>query len=217
MASVEVVNSSNEKSGSLDLDPRVFEAGVRPDLFHAEVRRQLALRHRGTHSSKNRSRVAGGGAKPYRQKGTGRARQGTTRAPQFAGGGSVFGPVPRSHAHGSLKKVRRAALCSVISHRLAEGSLVVIEALEANEGKTREVAGLIRRLGFDQVSVLFVIEEANESFERATKNLARADVIRASGLNVYDVLRHSKLVLTKDAVAAVESRLGVVKPAGAKS
>ena len=217
MASVEVVNSSNEKAGSVDLDPEVFHAGVRSDLLQAEVRRQLALRQRGTHSSKNRARVSGGGAKPFRQKGTGRARQGTTRAPQFAGGGSVFGPVPRSHAHGGMKKVRRAALRGAISHRLAEGALVVIDALEASEGKTREVDGLIRRLGFDGASVLFVVAEANESFERATRNLARADVIRVSGLNVYDVLRHSKLVLTKEAVAAVESRLGASAPVESKS
>ncbi len=217
MVSVDVVNSSNEKAGSLDLDPKVFQVGVRPDLLHAEVRRQLALRHRGTHSSKNRARVSGGGAKPYRQKGTGRARQGTTRAPQFAGGGVVFGPVPRSYAHGSMKKVRRAALRGAISHRLAEGGLVVIDALEANDGKTREVDGLIRRLGFDGSSVLFVISEANESFERATRNLAKANVIQAAGLNVYDVLRHSKLVLTKEAVAAVQSRLGSATPQEAGS
>ena len=208
MASVEIVNSANEKAGSLDLDPQVFEVGLKSHLLHTEVRRQLASRQRGTHSSKNRSAVSGGGAKPYRQKGTGRARQGTTRAPQFAGGGAVFGPVPRSHAHGGMKKVRRAALCSVISHRLAEGALVVIEALEASEGKTREVAGLIARLCFVDQKVLFVIDEANESFERAARNLPGANVIRVSGLNVYDVLRHGKLVLTKEAVAAVVARLG---------
>ena len=115
MASVDVVNMKNEAAGSVDLDPNVFEAKVREHLYHAEVRRQLALRRQGNHATKNRALVSGGGAKPYRQKGTGRARQGTTRAPQFAGGGVVFGPVPRGHSHKLPKKMRRAALLSALS------------------------------------------------------------------------------------------------------
>ena len=110
MASLDVVTAGNKKAGSVDLDPSVFEAPVRPHLFHAEVRRQLAKRRSGTHSTKNRAAVSGGGIKPWKQKGTGRARQGTIRAPQWAGGGVVFGPVPRSYEHALPKKVRRAAL-----------------------------------------------------------------------------------------------------------
>ena len=110
MATADVVSVKNEKVASVELNPSIFEAKVRPHLYHAEVRRQLAGRRQGTHSTKNRAAVSGGGAKPYRQKGTGRARQGTTRAPQFAGGGVVFGPVPRTYEHKLTKKMRRAAL-----------------------------------------------------------------------------------------------------------
>jgi len=208
MASVNIVNSANEKAGSVDLDPVVFEAKIRPDLFQAEVRRQLSLRHRGTHSSKNRSLVSGGGAKPYRQKGTGRARQGTIRAPQFAGGGSVFGPVPRDYVIKSPKKVRRAALRSALSYQLAEGNLVVVDALEVAEGRTREAKALIEGLALGGSSVLFVIHEASSLFERAVRNLPRANVIRVAGLNVHDVLRHAKLVVTREAIDAVGARLG---------
>ena len=117
MPKVKVVTKEKKSAGSVDLSAEVFEAAVKPHLFHAEVRRQLALHHTGTHSSKNRAGVSGGGAKPWRQKGTGRARQGTTRAPQWKGGGSVFGPVPRSYYHGLPKKMRRAAMRGVLSMR----------------------------------------------------------------------------------------------------
>ena len=121
MATLDVVTTGNQKAGSIDLDPAIFEAPVQPHLFHAEVRRQLAKRRSGTHSTKNRAAVSGGGIKPWKQKGTGRARQGTIRAPQWAGGGVVFGPVPRSYEHALPKKVRRAALRGALSHQLRGG------------------------------------------------------------------------------------------------
>ena len=133
MATLDVVTAQNERAGSVDLDPIVFEAPVKPDLFHAEVRRQLAHRRAGTHSTKNRSGVSGGGSKPWRQKGTGRARQGTIRAPQWAGGGVVFGPVPRSYEHSLNKKVRRNALRGALSLRQAEGAITVVDGLELGE------------------------------------------------------------------------------------
>ena len=136
MATVDVVTTENKKSGSHDLNPSIFEAKVRPHLYHAEVRRQLAQRREGTHSTKNRAAVSGGGAKPYRQKGTGRARQGTTRAPQFAGGGVVFGPVPRGHAQKLPKKARRAALTSALTEHQQQGSITVVDQIEVDEYKT---------------------------------------------------------------------------------
>src|SRR5262245_41735791 len=129
MATLDVMTEQNRKAGTVELSPGVFEAPVKPHLFHAEVRRQLAARRAGTHSARNRAGVSGGGSKPWRQKGTGRARQGTTRAPQWAGGGVVFGPVPRSHEHSLPKKVRRAALRGALSHKLREGQVVVLDAL----------------------------------------------------------------------------------------
>ncbi len=212
MANLDVVTTENKKAGSVELDPAVFEAPVKPHLFHAEVRRQLARRHRGTHSTRNRSGVSGGGSKPWRQKGTGRARQGSTRSPQWEGGGVVFGPVPRSHEHTLPKKVRRAALRSALSLRQREGALVVVDALPFQEYKTRPVAAMLRALGLGETGVLIVIAEANPFIEVSARNLEGVSVIRVAGLNVYDVLRHSVLLVTRDAVAAIEARLGDARP-----
>jgi large subunit ribosomal protein L4 len=207
MATLDVVTSANEQAGQVELDPSIFEATVRPHLLHAEVRRQLAGRRAGTHSTKNRSAVSGGGAKPYRQKGTGRARQGTIRAPQWAGGGAVFGPVPRKHSHSLSKKTRRAALISVLSTRQAEGAITVVEALELESFQTKAVVKVLHSLGMAGDSALIVIATANEKLEKSSANIARVGCIRVEGLNVYDVLRHNQLVLTKDAVEALEKRL----------
>ena len=207
MATVDIVTSTNKKAGEIVLDPALFEAPVKTHLLHAEVRRQLARRRAGTHSSKNRSAVSGGGAKPYRQKGTGRARQGTTRAPQWAGGGVVFGPVPRGHEHKLPKKMRRAALLSALSTRMKEGAITVLENLELNDFKTRAIVTLLEKLDLADTSVLIVLAEPNEKVEISARNLGNVHVIRAEGLNVYDVLRHNKLLLTQAAVEALVQRL----------
>ncbi|MDJ0849655.1 MAG: 50S ribosomal protein L4 [Myxococcota bacterium] len=208
MATLDVLTVENKKAGSVELSPVVFEAAVKPHLFHAEVRRQLARRRAGTHSTKNRSAVSGGGAKPWRQKGTGRARQGTNRAPQWAGGGVVFGPVPRSYEHSLPKKARRAALRGALSQRLQEGGVTVLETLELDAYKTRRVVEILGSLGLGGSKVLIVIDEANPRVERSARNIHGVGVIRAEGLNVYDVLRHDKLVMTRAALEAVERRLG---------
>jgi len=207
MATLDLVTSGGAKAGSVELAPSVFEAAVKPHLFHAEVRRQLAARRAGTHATKNRARVSGGGSKPYRQKGTGRARQGTIRAPQFQGGGSVFGPVPRGYAHKLPKKMRRAALRGVLSLRLSEGALVVVDSLDLGEIKTRRMLEALGALGLSGSSVLVVTGEADTVVERSARNLARVDVLPAAGLNVYDVLHHQKLLVTKAGLDAIESRL----------
>ena len=211
MATLDVVTAQNERAGSVDLDPIVFEAPVEPDLFHAEVRRQLAHRRAGTHSTKNRSGVSGGGSKPWRQKGTGRARQGTIRAPQWAGGGVVFGPVPRSYEHSLNKKVRRNALRGALSLRQAEGAITVVDGLELGEYKTAKVVEALRGLALEGDSVLIVIREADPFVERSAKNLPGVAVIRVAGLNVYDVLRHKRLLLTRSAVEGIVERLGEAK------
>jgi large subunit ribosomal protein L4 len=207
MPTVDVVNVSNQRAGSLELSPAVFQAPVRPHLFHAEVRRQLAKRHRGTHSTRNRSAVSGGGSKPWRQKGTGRARQGTIRAPQWAGGGVVFGPVPRGYEHSLPKRARRAALRGALSLRLAEGALTVVDALELGEYSTRRVVELLRELSLGGSGVLIVIDAADAFVERSARNLPGVSVVRVAGLNVYDVLRHPRLLVTRAAVGAIEARL----------
>lgn len=207
MASFDVVNQNNEKAGSVDLAPEIFSAKVRRHLYHAEVLRQLAVRRQGTHSTKNRAGVSGGGAKPYKQKGTGRARQGTTRAPQWAGGGVVFGPVPRTYGFKLPKKMRRAALVSALSECAAAGALTIVDELDAAEYKTKAVAGILSALGVAGQKVLVVTDDAKPMLEASLRNLPGVSLVRAEGLNVYDVLRHSKLVMTKAALAALEARL----------
>lgn len=209
MPTVDLVTQDNGKAGTIELSPNVFGVAPKPHLMHAEVRRQLAGRRAGTHSTKNRAGVSGGGTKPWRQKGTGRARQGTIRAPQWAGGGVVFGPVPRDHGHDLPKKVRRAALRSALSVRMAEGGLRVVDGLSLGDFSTKVMASLLAGLGYGpERALLIVLDESNDRVERSARNLPWVSVIRAEGLNVYDVLRHPTLLLTRGAVAAVETRLG---------
>jgi large subunit ribosomal protein L4 len=209
MPTVDIVTQQNGKAGKVELSPVVFGATPKPHLFHAEVRRQLAKRRAGTHSSKNRAAVSGGGIKPWRQKGTGRARQGTNRAPQWAGGGVVFGPVPRDHAHSLPKKVRRAALRGALSLRVNEEALRIVDALSLDAYSTKRMVALLGALGYGpEKAVLVVLDEANDQIERSARNLPWVSVLRVEGLNVYDVLRHSSVLMTRAALAIVEARLG---------
>jgi large subunit ribosomal protein L4 len=208
MATIDVVTTENKKAGTVDLAAAIFEVKVKPDLLHAEVTRQLAARHTGTHATKNRAAVSGGGSKPWKQKGTGRARQGTTRAPQWAGGGSAFGPVPRSYDLKLPKKVRRAALRCALSQRLEKGVIKVVDSLEIGEFKTKRVAEVLDAIGIEGGGVLIVIDAEDTHVERSARNLPRVKVLRAAGLNVYDVLRFPNLVLTSAAVDAIDARLG---------
>jgi large subunit ribosomal protein L4 len=207
MASVEVQEIGKKKpAGSVELDPVIFEAPVRAHLFHAEVRRQLAARRAGTHATKNRAGVSGGGVKPWRQKGTGRARQGSIRSPQWAGGGVVFGPVPRQYDHKLTKKTRRAALRGAL--RVKEGAVTVAQGLALDGFKTKRVVEMLDGLGLGESSVLIVIGDANPHLEVSARNLPRVGVIRVAGLNVYDVLRHEKLLIDRAALEALGARLG---------
>ncbi len=207
MASVDVRTVDNKKKGQVNLDASVFEAPVKIHLLHAEVRRQLAARRRGTHATKNRAGVSGGGSKPWRQKGTGRARAGTTRAAQWAGGGAVFGPVPRDHSHSVPKKVRAGALRSALSAKAGENAVVVVEELAIEPAKTKRAAEILGNLGVAEGKVLLVVDERDEAVERTTRNLPRVRTLRAAGLNVYDVLWADRLVLTRAALDRVQERL----------
>ena len=219
MATIDVVSLDNKKAGSLDLSSAVFESEVRPHLYHAEVRRQLAERRAGTHSTKNRAMVSGGGAKPYRQKGTGRARQGTTRAPQFAGGGVVFGPVPRGYSHKLPKKMRRAALLSALSQRVQESAITVVEDLQVEGFKTKRIIEILTSLGLSDASVLIVIDDPNPTVEASARNIPRVGVLRSEGVNVHDLLRYQHLLITKAAIGKLEARLagGAAEVAGGES
>lgn len=192
----------------LQVSEAAFGREFNEGLVHQVVTAYMAAGRAGTKAQKTRSEVRGGGAKPWRQKGTGRARQGTTRAPQWAGGGVVFGPVPRSYEHSLPKKVRAAALRSALSLRHGEEAITVVDSLPVEEFKTRRILEILEGLSLAEKNVLIVIDGADEKIERSARNLPNVGVVRVEGLNVYDVLRHEKLLVTKEAVAGIEARLG---------
>lgn len=202
MPKVAVYNINREQVGEVELDERLFAAPVRPDLMHQVVRMYLAGQRQGTHDVKGRSEVRGGGRKPWRQKGTGRARQGSTRSPQWKGGGVVFGPTPRSHKFRVPKKVRRAALYSALTTKVDDGKLLVLDKLELPEAKTKQMAALLRR--FDLGKTLIVDAEAVEVTGRSARNIHGIKYVGANGVNVYDLLRYETLVLTQDAIRKVQ-------------
>jgi large subunit ribosomal protein L4 len=206
MPKVDVVNLENKSVGSVELDDSIFGVEVKEHLFHAAVRYQLAKRRAGTHQVKERADVRGGGRKPYRQKGTGRARQGTRNAPQFRGGGVVHGPRTRSHAHGMPKKVRKAALKSALSRRCEESHLTVFDAFELPEIKTKQVQKVLETFGF--TDMLLILSDKNENVRRSARNIPGVTVLPVEGLNVYDVLKHQNVAMTQDAVAKIAERLG---------
>ncbi|MFZ5478682.1 MAG: 50S ribosomal protein L4 [Myxococcota bacterium] len=205
MPTLDVFNSAKEKVGSVELDASVFGAEVKEHLFHLVVRQQLANRRQGTHATKRRAEVSGGGKKPWRQKGTGRARQGSTRAPHWRGGGVVFGPQPRSHSFSVNKKVRRAALKSALSRRVGEQALFVLDTLSFSEAKTRHFRTFMKAFGVD--SLLVVVPSEDRALTLASRNIPGVTVLPVAGLNVYDVLRHRNIALTQPAIAPIVERL----------
>ncbi len=207
MAKIDVYKQDGKKAkGKLEISDAVFGTDVKEHLLYASVRYQMAKRRAGTHDTKERAEVRGGGAKPWRQKGTGRARAGTTRAVHWRGGGVVFGPTPRNHGHSMNKKERRSALCSALSQRAKNGDLIVLDDLQFDAPKTKQVTALLE--AFELTDALFVLSERNDNVERSAKNLGVVTVLPSEGVNVYDVLLRSKLVMTKAAVEAVTTRLG---------
>ncbi len=203
---VRVTSLDNKETGSVELADEVFGAPVRADILHRMVGWQLAKRRAGTHKTKGLSEVSGTTRKPFKQKGTGRARQGSTRATQFRGGGTVFGPVVRSHAHGLTKKVRRMALRSALSSKQAEGKLVILDKATLAEPKTKALADRLAALGWDNVLIIDG-PELDANFLRAASNLSGIDVLPQQGANVYDILRRDTLVLTTVAIEHLEARL----------
>ena len=201
-----IINLDNKAAGEIDLAEEIFGVPVRKDLLARMVNYQLAKRRAGTHKVKTRGEIRGSNAKPFRQKGTGRARQGTTRASQMRGGATVFGPVVRSHAHKLQKKVRRLALKSALSAKQAEGKLIVIDDAKLKAPRTRELAGRLDKLGWDNVLIV-AGAELDGNFSRAAANIPNLDLLPVQGANVYDILRRDTLVLTREAVESLEARL----------
>ena len=199
---VEVKGTGGKAAGKMALDPHLFGAEVNVGLLHQALVRQLANARQGSASTKNRSEVRGGGRKPYRQKGTGRARQGSIRAPQYAGGGVVFGPKPRSYAQDMPRKQRRLALRSALSSKAQEGRLVVVDGLEFDEPKTREFIGVLADTGIEG-TVLVALENHNLNAEKSARNLVGVTVILTRNLNVRDLVNHDWLLMTRAAVDQV--------------
>ncbi|WJQ07277.1 50S ribosomal protein L4 [Geobacillus stearothermophilus] len=206
MPKVALYNQNGQTVGEIELNDAVF--GIEPNkhvLFEAVIMQRASMRQ-GTHKTKNRAEVSGGGRKPWRQKGTGRARQGSIRAPQWRGGGTVFGPVPRSYSYKLPKKVRRLAIKSALSSKVLENDIVVLDQLSLEAPKTKEMVKILNNLSVDR-KTLIVTDELNENVYLSARNIPGVKVVPANGINVLDVLNHDKLVITKAAVEKVEEVL----------
>ena len=201
----DVISLDNKTVGSVELDDAVFGLEPRADLLARVVNWQRAKRRAGTHASQSRGEVTGTGKKPFRQKGTGHARQGSRKGPHFRGGGHAFAKTPRDHEHGLPKKIRKLGLKTALSAKQAEGKLIVLDDAKADSPKTREMAKRLTDLGWD--NVLIIGEAFDGTFELAVRNIPRIDLLPEQGANVYDILRRDTLVLTKAAVEKLEARL----------
>jgi len=205
MPVVPVYNQQRQQVGTIDLPDALFGVEVKEHLFHEVVRAHLAAARQGTHDTKGRSDVVGSVRKIYKQKGTGRARHGNRKANLFVGGGTTFGPHPRSYSVKVNKKVRFAALCSALSRRAAEQQVVVIDDLNLPQIKTKQVTGLLTR--FDATKTL-IVDVPNENLQLSARNLPNAQYTPVAGLNVYDILRHDTLLISKAAATALNERIG---------
>lgn len=206
MPKVAVFNMEGKQVGDLELSELVFGVEENHALLHQVIVNQLANRRQGTVATKNRSAVRGGGRKPWRQKGTGRARHGTRRSPLWVGGGTAFGPQPRSHSFKMPKKARRAALKVALSAKVRDGEFIVVDNLNLEEPKTKTMANVLNRLQAAK-KPLIVLGDRNENVEMSARNIPGTDVASTTGLNVYDILAHEHLVLTQQAVEALEEVL----------
>ena len=202
MANVSVYNIEGKEVGKIDLSDAVFGVEVNEHLVHMAVVSQLANNRQGTQKAKTRSEVSGGGRKPWRQKGTGHARQGSTRAPQWTGGGVVFAPVPRDYSFKMNKREKRAALKSALTSRVEENKLIVIDEINFEEAKTKNFANILKNL--DVSKALVVLEDDNKNAELSARNIADVKTAKTNTINVYDILKYNTVITTKAVVAKIE-------------
>lgn len=203
MATVNVLNWKKEKVGSVDLAADVFEASVKKEVLHTVVQWQLASRRQGTHMTKTKGLVSGGGKKPFKQKGTGGARQGSSRSILMPGGGTAFGPQPRSYAFVLPKKIRRLGLSMALSHLQKEGKLFVVDSMQS-EGKTGELSKRLAAFGLKKA--VLIDATVNEQFSRAARNIHAFKYFPVEGLNVFDLLKYDAAVITKESIAKIVDR-----------
>ena len=202
MANVSVYNIEGKEVGKIDLSDAVFGVEVNEHLVHMAVVSQLANNRQGTQKAKTRSEVSGGGRKPRRQKGTGHARQGSTRAPQWTGGGVVFAPVPRDYSFKMNKREKRAALKSALTSRVEENKFIVIDEINFEEAKTKNFANILKNL--DVSKALVVLEDDNKNAELSARNIADVKTAKTNTINVYDILKYNTVITTKAVVAKIE-------------
>jgi large subunit ribosomal protein L4 len=205
MAVTEVYNTDNKKVGEVELNDNLFGLEVKKYILHDIVKMQMANRRAGTASTKTRTEVRGGGAKPYRQKGTGRARAGTNRSPLWRGGGVIFGPKPRDYSYKLPKKVRKLGLRMALSTRFSEDNMLILDGFDLADIKTKQFVEVMKKLDIE--NGLIVIPEKNENLEKSSRNVQGYKVIPADGLNVYDILLHRRLVLLQPCLGQLEKRL----------
>ncbi len=208
MPVVDVVNQKGEKIDTVELDDLVFSSEIRDALVQHVVVWQQARMRQGTAATKTRGQIRGGGKKPWRQKGTGRARAGTSRSPIWRGGGTVFGPHPRSYEFSLSKKARKAALRSVLTSKLQESNLTVVDKIELDEPKTKLFVQICKDMGLDGIKAIFVTPQKDELLDRSSRNLYRVRMLPCAGLNVRDLLRFEKVVILREAVPKIHERLG---------
>jgi large subunit ribosomal protein L4 len=204
---LDVVNKDNQKVGSVDVADAVFSGPIKTDLIWESVVRQNASERRGTHKAKNRALVSGGGKKPYKQKGTGRAQAGSTRSPLWRHGGTVFPPQPRSYAYDLPKKVERGALKAALAARFKDGAVVVVDELKATEKKTKDAAELLKRLGANG-RTLVVDVKLDENFELSARNIAGVQLVQSGRLTARDVMDTTRIIATRAAIERLQEVLG---------
>ncbi len=205
MAVVKVYDQNKTEVGELELSPEVFEVAVRPEILNLVVRQKRAAERSGCHATRNRSRITGGGAKPWRQKGTGRARAGTSRSPLWRGGATIFGPQPRDYSFKVNKKVRKLAMRMALSSRVADSALMVVRSIDVPEIKTKNFVAIAEKLGLKKA--LIVLEKEDNNLSLSARNIPGITVMTQDKLNVYEVLRHPQLVMLESAAKGVEDRL----------
>ncbi len=203
MPTIDIYNAEGKVVGNMDLNENVFGVVVREDVMHEVVVNYLANQRQGTQSTKTRTEVRGGGVKPWRQKGTGRARQGSIRAPQWTGGGVALGPKPRDYRYTLNKKVRQLALKSALTAKVQDGEVIVLDTFTAPEIKTKQVAELLKNLGVSE-KALIVLPENDKNIVLSANNIAGVDTTYVGAINTYEVLSHTKCIILKDAVTKLE-------------
>jgi large subunit ribosomal protein L4 len=203
-----VKDMTGNQTGQIEVSDEVFGAPVNKQLMHQALVRQLSNARLGTHKTKTRGEVRGGGRKPWKQKGTGRARQGSTRASQWVGGGTAFGPLPRTYVKAMPKKMHRAALRSALSVKAEAGQIVVLDGLNLSVAKTKQAVTMLKALGLNDQNILFVVADKDLNVDRSVRNLPTVKLLQSGYLNVRDLLGYDVLLMAKDAVERVEAWLG---------